>query len=207
MKKLFYFFLIIALSKNVLAINFPERIMSSYRLNDIFKIKEQLKIEKLTDQQRLFLSAVVNNAFALNNKSAEEINKYINDYPEEYSDTLYIGLLQVQLDNYIKLNNYAEAANTENTILTKAAPALKEKEITDNKNSFRIWNALRNSKPQEVIKNGKPVIEYTKDVANLINVVAECNNIKQHAIFDTGAKPFGYNRQPCRKDGHHSVRR
>ncbi len=188
MKKtpLVLFLFVFVLSCSLHAITFPEKTMKAYKQHNIFTLKKYLSSESYSDDQKLFLSAMINNAFCKNDISSAEIDKYVNTFAAEYSDTLFVELLETQLDNYVKLNEYGKAAGVVEKILANSTAALKEKDIKDLKNSLNIWKALAGVKKQEVICDNAG-LGFTRDIANLINIEVECGAVKQNAVFDTGA--------------------
>lgn len=187
MKKIVFFICLLTISQAIFAIDIPEEVLSVYRKKDYFKLKEYENSPNLNSQQKLFVSAIVKNAFNENKKSVLEINKYISGFPAEYSDTLYVQLLETQVDNYVKLNEYAQAAVTTEKIIKMSSDKIRTDEVKDLKNNLRIWKALSGVKKQQIIKDGDQEIEFKRDIANLMNIGVECNLIKENAVFDTGA--------------------
>jgi len=187
MKKYLLLLLALSFTTSAFSITLQPKIMEAYKAQNYFLLKQYLKTEKLEDQERLFISAMVSNAFCGNDQSIQEIKKYVATYPNEYSDSLYIGLLQVQLDNYVKLSDYSSAAEINRLIIEKAHETLKKDELTELKNSERIWTALSGSGKQKVITTANEPIAFSRDIANLINIEVKCDTVVQDAIFDTGA--------------------
>lgn len=186
MKKILLLLFIIIGSGLIHAITFPEKTMTAYKQHDIFTLQKYLAAESYTDAQKLFLSAMIDNAFCKNDVSSAKIEKYINTYPNEYADTIFVELLETQLDNYVKLNEYGKAASVVEKILANSSTALKAKDIKDLKNSLNIWSSVAKAKKQEVFCDNAG-LNFTRDIAGLINVEVECSAIKKNAVFDTGA--------------------
>jgi hypothetical protein len=187
MKKFFLPLIIAFAAGSLYAIDLPENILTVYRHKDFFRLRELSADKLLNDAQKLYLSAMLNNAFCNLEKSEEEADKYIKNYPPEYSDTLYIQLLEVQLNNYIKLGKYEGATSIVRLILKNEGGKLRADEVKELKNNLKMVESLRGVPKQEIEMNAPEGIEFTRDVANLININVECGGIKQNAVFDTGA--------------------
>lgn len=90
-------------------------------------------------------------------------------------------------DNYIKLFNYELAYTTSKTLTTKFRRQYTKDELTDELNTQRIWQVLRNSPEQSIEKYSTITLNTTKDKAGLITTTVSANGTDESFVFDTGA--------------------
>lgn len=138
----------------------------------------------LTADESGFIEAIVYNAFnqlEASNKKIEELSK------KKLSDSLMQELYKLKIDNAAKLYNYADAKAASETLVTQYADLLSEEELSDAKNSLKIWTALQHEPKQRVEKNGDTRMMMTKDKAGLNNLHLTSDTASLDFIFDTGA--------------------
>lgn len=166
-----------------------------YELNQLieqqnfFKAKALLESDKnnLSVSHRLYVEAILNNAFNRLEDSEHTINSFIHKKEKSIPDSLLFKLQTIKYDNAVKLYRYKEAKNTIQAILNDYRTYLDSASITDYRNSLKIWEALENIPPQEVDIQQKTILKMTKDIAGLNTLKVSSNDTLFDFVFDTGA--------------------
>ena len=154
-----------------------------------FNLESQFNFykSKIDDKDRLYFQAHIDNAFNRNDDCIKTVNQLLQKYEPQLSDSAKASVALLQADSYFKVFQYAKAANSYNTVLTKYSKGVDSAEIADIKNSFLIRNALAPIPPQEVQIKGDETIPWKKDKLTLIEIPFKSHLISYDAIFDTRA--------------------
>src|SRR5690606_9201422 len=87
----------------------------------------------------------------------------------------------------IYLSQYANALEVNETLQQKYSSLLDSIEADDLKNTHKIWQALKDTPAQEIVKNQDVSLDVMKDKAGLSTVKTKFENQLEHFVFDTGA--------------------
>lgn len=165
-----------------------EKIYEIIQQDDFFKAREfyALNKKKLSTVQQNFTEAVLDNAFNKLEASSNKID-YLLNHKKSISDSLQLKLYELKQDNAVKLYQYKEAKNAIISILNGYNKHLNVEEISDLKNSLKIWTALESVPAQRIDIRKYTKIEMIKDVAGLNTLEVFANKDSLNFIFDTGA--------------------
>ena len=112
----------------------------------------------------------------------------------QYLDRLKPGIAtknfkyyKLKNDNYIKLFDYANAYETSKILTTTFSKEYSAEELNDELNTLRIWEVLKEQKPQTIAAFSSVTVVAKKDLAGLITTPVLANNIETPFVFDTGA--------------------
>jgi predicted aspartyl protease len=142
--------------------------------------------ENLSSRQKLFIGAILDNAFNLNVRSQEKIDRLLAK-TRLLPDTLLCRIYAIREDNAIKLYQYRQAAMADSVRLHDFGDILTETQKKDIKNNMIVWSALSHVSPQAIIIEGETVLELQKDLAGLDNITVSAGGDTLGFIFDTGA--------------------
>ncbi|MFA5444728.1 MAG: retropepsin-like aspartic protease [Bacteroidales bacterium] len=156
--------------------------------SNYFAARELLDLQKqkLSARQELVIAAILDNAFNLNGRSQEKVDRLLAK-TRLLPDTLLSRLYAIREDNAIKLYQYREAARADSVRLHDFGHILTETQKKDIHNKMTLWSALSNVSPQQVIIEGETVLELQKDMAGLDNITISADGDTLGFIFDTGA--------------------
>lgn len=156
--------------------------------DNFFKLKEAYEAKKhnLSKPQQSYVKVVINNAFNQLQASEEAINTLL-EQKEMLPDSLWFKLFEVKSDNEIKLFQYAKAGQTTQTLLNDYAEYLDSTQTTDYKNSLKLWTALEQVKPQQIVVNRHTNLQMNTDLAGLKTLEVTADTLSFDFIFDTGA--------------------
>src|SRR5690606_17020448 len=154
---------------------------------DYFQLKElyEQQKEEITQLDQWYFEAVLSSAFNQPIQSNQLISKYVNS--EDAKDSLSKNLLLLKLNNHIQLSQYANALEVNETLQQKYSALLDSIEADDLKNTHKIWQALKDTPAQEVVKNQEVSLDVLKDRAGLSTVETTFENQVEQFVFDTGA--------------------
>ncbi|WP_319482191.1 aspartyl protease family protein [uncultured Draconibacterium sp.] len=158
-------------------------------VSDFFKLKETYNqnIDQLSETHKLYYSALISNVF----NNAEESNKAIDELLEKHSasltDTMLNELYSTKLLNHVNLYEYSETAKASEFIQTNFAALNDSSELENLQNEIKIWEALKDVPPQEIVKTADALIPMTRDKVGLFNIDVSFGNSTKNLLFDTGA--------------------
>ena len=163
------------------------------QLDSLFTHHEVFKGRRLFDQQKERLSefnqlrfaAQIGNYFNAPQESNGTISRLVNEYSSQVSDSLKAGLMVLALQNHIRLGEYKRAATVARKLLTDHIISLDSTGIADLKNEVNIWEGLKDSPPQTVLKKEHSEIELVG--GSKIPTVLNHTDSSINLIFDTGA--------------------
>lgn len=154
---------------------------------DYFQLRDLLKDSKLDAKSRDYAQALVYNAFGEYTKSIGIVNNWKQKYSPAEQDSLYKDLLSVNIDNYIKTNQFADASRVSKQVVSEFSKITDSEEVKDIENSAQIWSGLASTPAQQVVVNKTAVIPFTRDIAKLVNIKVEHPGGSTNSVFDTGA--------------------
>ncbi len=158
--------------------------------------REYFKLERYLTQHSAsvpekslaYYRAVLANFFNRPTQSAAFVESFRKNYGELLQPRQHVSLLEMQIDNMIKLFRYKEATRYSQILLAEYKEALKPEELADLENTSRIWQALSEEAAQKTGIRADTQIPFTRDLAGLINVKVTSDNKNFHDfVFDTGA--------------------
>ncbi len=155
-----------------------------------FELRNFLTVNKqlLSEESIWTAQAFINNVFNKNRQSNGDIEKLIQKYGKELSDSLKKELLLVQSDNYLKLFEYKKALESNNKILENYSSTLDSAMLADIETMNNIYTPLENISPQKVIVLDDNYIPIKRDAVGLMNVEVAIKDSVYDLIFDTGAE-------------------
>lgn len=158
------------------------------RQHNYFKAKELFTnySSSLSKVHRIYVEAVLNNAFNKLKGSERAIDDFLK-FEEAVPDTLLFKINETQYDNAVKQYKYKEAAHTIQKLLDNYNKYLNDEQLADYENSLKIWTALENIPPQEVVIDERTHLKIQKDSAGLNTLETTVNNNALAFVFDTGA--------------------
>lgn len=185
MYKLIFLFLMISLKGIGQGVS---DIMAEVDQKNFFKAGELFEQHQhyLSKQDQLYISLILENAFNKNELSNQLANQLLSSH-SELPDSIALRIYRIQSDNYIKLFNYRKAAETIQIILNSYSHILPAKETNDFLNVLKIWEALKDVTPQEVMVPATVRLKMYADKAGLKNLSISNGNDTIGFIFDTGA--------------------
>lgn len=142
--------------------------------------------DELTRQDRLYVAAVLGNAFNKPDESGQVIDDLLPQI-QLLPDSAIIALYKLKKDNHVKLFEYKEASEAAATLLGRYKSSLTSDMIIDLENDIRLWGALANEPKQTVSFNGRTLLQMTADKAGLKNLRVTSGSIERDFVFDTGA--------------------
>lgn len=154
---------------------------------DYFRLKKEFSSCKntLPKTDALYFEAILENAFNRPKQSNQLIDEFFKNSLE--NDSLGIKLLQIKLNNYIHLSEYAKAKEVNEILRQKYVPYMDSVALEDLNNTYKIWDALKDVPPQEIIKKMDVSLPIQKDKAGLSTITTNFGNATMNFVFDTGA--------------------
>ena len=133
-----------------------------------------------------FIKANTFNAMARFEESNKEMEFLLTTNEAKENSYLMIALLTLQADNYVKMFQYKQAAETYKNILNNYGDLLEEAKWSY-QNIVRHHSALSNAEPLRVDIPCNTKIQMTQDKKGLPQVLVRTPNDTVSLIFDTGA--------------------
>lgn len=158
-------------------------------VSDFFKLKETYRhnIHLLSETDKLYYEALIDNVFNQAAKSNQAINELLKNHTVSLSDTMQNQLYQTKLLNHINLYEYSEAAKASEFILSNFAALNDSADLENLQNEIKIWTALKDVPRQDIIKTADVLIPMTKDKVGLFNIDVSFEDSTKNMLFDTGA--------------------
>ncbi len=155
-----------------------------------FELRNELndpKYKSLPVERRLYYYAYIHNFFHDLTASNSEIQQLMDRYKKSFTRGQLADLLAKKIDNHVKLYEYKKAHETTRTLIKDYGSILTAGQLKDLKNSDIIWKGLEKTAPQTVNIQDNTVINYTRDLAGLINIPVRFGDSTFNFVFDTGA--------------------
>ena len=165
------------------------------RIDSLILHKDYFKARDLFDRKNLELGsfdkirfeAYLNNFFNRPKDSNRSIETLFSEFELELSDSLKANLLDIQVQNSIKLQEYDKAFTSARLQLDKYASHYSEKELSSIRNTQNIWKGLIGQPKQNLTMPGTQVVPLVRDKAGLSNLPVTFGEDSLGFIFDTGA--------------------
>lgn len=156
---------------------------------DYFRLRDCYASVKsgIHPKDKLFYKAYIDNAFNRCASSQQDIEHLLNDYKSKLTASKIAGLLKLQMDNEVKLFNYNMAAKTGDRLLSIFNHSLDTAELSDIRNSNKIWHALAHVPQQQTYIESDTWLSWKRDVAGLMTIPVKANGQPSDFVFDTGA--------------------
>lgn len=179
--KLSFILLLVCLQSVVFGQNLLDDL---YQNKQYFDLRDELaKHSKDDSAQLLFYRGVTANRFNLNEKAINLFQQYLQKGNQENLVKVYEELA----DSYTKIHKYRNAAETYQILLERFNDKVSEEKLADYKNSFGLWNSLKDALPQKAIIKQDLQLQGTRDKADLLNLGVKINGQAMDFVFDTGA--------------------
>lgn len=185
---LLYFFLPLLITCTSIDIRHFNEIFTLTEQENYFSAQEVYDAYKnnLSVKYQLFIEAVLDNAFNRLSESDRKVEDLL-EKGRSLPDSLLLRLWEVKYDNALKLYDYSKAGDAVVYIIENHKNLLSGKELADYKNSLKIWQALKDIPPQEVLIMEPEILTMEKDLAGLNTLQVSSNNDTLDFVFDTGA--------------------
>lgn len=157
---------------------------------DYFRLDRQFQAvgNELTDSDRLYYKAFIDNAFNRNTECINDVDSLLSSKDVKPSDSIRYVLRSLQGDSYFKTFQYAKAAQCDSDILKTCKNGLHKETIDDVNNDLIIRNGLKETPAQLISINSNTTFNWTKDKLGLIEIpVSTASPQTFDAIFDTRA--------------------
>ncbi|MHA4809070.1 pepsin/retropepsin-like aspartic protease family protein [Flavitalea flava] len=156
--------------------------------NDFFRLQTIFNREgnKLTEKDRLYFQAFIDNAFNRCEASVREIDSYLDSYGKDTHDTIKVSLLSCRMDDYSKIYDYKLAGETGEKLITEYEKAMPADQLATFKNSTQLWKFL-SSIPRQRTVHKTSRISWKRDKVGLVNIPVMVNDQTDSFVFDTGA--------------------
>jgi len=173
-------------TSNYIVLQELEQLMDN---QNYFKLKQvfESQKEKLSKDHELYFKAIISNVFNKLEESNSVIDEIINKKVINLSDTMLNSLYNTKLLNHINLYEYNDAVLTSEIIQNNYHHLNDSSEIETLNNELKIWESLRNTPKQEIIRNNDVSFPMIRDKVGLFNVDIIINDTTKNFIFDTGA--------------------
>ncbi len=190
-KKIFLLFAILFISATTFAQGEKALFDSINRViesDNYFEGRELFEARKddLSEGERCYISAVLDNAFNRTGKSEEMIESLFRENISLH-DSLKYNLISIKKDNLVKLFRYKEAAETIEIILKDYPDFITDEEKKDYENELILWGGLAEVEPQRTVIKGKTSLKLERDSGGFDNIPVTANGNSLGFIFDTGA--------------------
>lgn len=174
--------------------------------NEYFKLDAEFKSagDKLSDADRLYFSAYLNNAFNRNEDCINNVDSLLQ-LSTKLPDSTKAALKRLQDDSYFKTYQYLKAAQCDSDILKNYSHSLKKDVADDIKNDLIIRNGLKNIPAQQTVIKANTTINWKKDRIGLINIPVTTHAQTVDAIFDTRANISSITQTYAKKLGLHML--
>lgn len=156
---------------------------------NFFKLQTELKNvqNQLSDDRLLYYKMHCAQAFGNSWQSNKHADMLLDMYSEKLNDTLMVDVLNVKSINYMRAYNYKDAAKMHRRIFDKYQNVLDSAEIEVYKNSYAMFDALSEVKPQQIHKHGDIEIKAGRNKFRHLMIPVKCGGIADEFIFDSGA--------------------
>lgn len=180
----------------VLLVTFALHAQSKTPLDSLLEKREYFQLRKalsslqqdnLPVSRRLYLEVFVHNFFHELKTSNDKISVLFRQYRQELTDKELGRLLGKQIENHVKLYEYAQAHAAGTLLLSQYGHTLTDEERQDITNSDVIWKGLANTPAQRTTIRQDSRLYYMRDRAGLINVPVSFKDSTYDFVFDTGA--------------------
>lgn len=131
----------------------------------------------------LFYRGVVANRF---NRNIDAI-RYFQQYLKSGDTKNMVEAYEELADSYTKIDQYGKAAETYKILIERFKDKISAEKLADHRNSFGLWNAIKNIPPQKVLIERNIKLQASRDKANLLNLPVKINGQSLDFVFDTGA--------------------
>lgn len=167
---------------------FENRLESLLKDREFFQLRLLLdkNADRISAPKKQLFTAYAENAFNQNSRSAAIIQQLLKD-ENLLDDSIKADLLLVQRDNYIKMFEYAKAAETGKLVIGSYGHLLKEKKLHDIKNLNKIYEGLAQTPAQGVVLSSATTINGKKDKLGLVNIPVRTGSKTYEFVFDTRA--------------------
>lgn len=182
MKRIAAFLACLLLVTNVSFAVPTEELKDLYDKRQFFDLRDRLREAKGDDL--FFYRGVVENKFNRPDTSIATLKNFIAKPGKDAS--LLREAYSLLADNYVKTFRYAEATKTYESILTKFADTLSERERSSYQNVLGLWKGLSGVRPQKATFRGDSQIQMVRERVGLM-VPVGVGSSTEPFIFDTGA--------------------
>lgn len=194
--KLVFLFILLFVQQTLFAST--TELKNLYDKKQYFDLRDKLReFENDKSIEVVFFRGAIANKFNSPKDSIKLLSHYLKNASPNNQHLKECYLLLA--DNYTKTYQYARAAETYQILLTKFAHRIEEKDKASYENVFRLWNALKNVRPQKVWFKGDSVIQGVQEPVGLTIPVEINGNAKEYLIFDTGANISTINESLAKK--------
>lgn len=155
-----------------------------YKSKQYFDLRDELaKHSRRKSAKLLFYRGVIANRFNQNANAIKFLRQYIAS-----SDTDNLAEAYEELaDSYTKTYQYRQAAETYKILTERFKDRISPEKIADHKNSYGLWNSLKDIAPQSTSITRDLRLQAKRDKADLLNLPVTINGQKMDLVFDTGA--------------------
>lgn len=182
-----------------------EQIKTAHEQQNHFRmltlIEQNTQLQDLHTYQ--YYKAKAHNLINHLSESNCEIDKLISS--GYLSDSVTSEILQIKLDNHLKLFEYSEALETTKKILRTYHSFCSKEDLTALNNEQNMYVALKDVPVQEIVKKKDERLEIHLDKAGLKNIRVGKNGTS--FIFDTGANISAITESSARKLGIRKMRK
>ena len=156
---------------------------------EYFRLDALLKFlnDSIDKKQGLGFQSFVDNAFNRNEESLNDMDTLLKYYDSNLPDSINTILEVLRGDCTFKTFQYAKAAQTDSVLLSRYKQSFDSGKVSDMKNYFLMYNALKDISPQRTTITDSAVIHWKKDKLGLIEIPVKCNSSIYSCIFDTRA--------------------
>lgn len=174
--------------------------------NEYFKLDAAFRsaVDKLSDADRLYFTAYLDNAFNRNEDCIRNVDSLIQ-LSAGLPDTTKATLKRLQDDSYFKTFQYAKAARCDSDILKNYSHVLKKDVVDDIKNDLIIRAGLKNVPAQQTLIKTNTTISWKRDKIGLVNIPVTTHAQTVDAIFDTRANISSITQSYAKKLGLHML--
>jgi len=175
----------------MLVLSFGVRAQTGSKLQVLYQTKQFFDLRDEVKKQQsgksldiLFYRGAVANKFNQIETSITLLQNFLKKFKD---DPLRRDALELLADDYVKIYQYAQAADTYKILLKKYGSELGADKSRDANNSYRLFDAARRIPPQTVSFRKSTIVQGTRDQAGLFNIPIEVNAQNADFVFDTGA--------------------
>lgn len=166
-----------------------DEVKALIKQKDYFAARHTFEIKgaEMSIPEKLLAKAALDAAFNRPAASNSAIAAYQKNYTAMATDSLRLELLRLKQLNHARMFEYREALQTVTEMLEKYGTKLPADDSDDYKNMLIIWNALKDSPAQKIVKKGDTSLKMKRDKAGLANLDVTSGAAWNQFIFDTGA--------------------
>ncbi|MEX0985854.1 MAG: retropepsin-like aspartic protease [Bacteroidales bacterium] len=160
-----------------------------YVQENYFKLKQLFEKhqEELSRVEKLYFSALINNAFYDHKTSNADIDRLLRRYVRKLNETKLMHLHKAKFMNHYNLYEYKNALASCSLLIADYKHIMDSAAYVNLFNDEKILSALRSSPRQEIIKNGDSWIEMRRDKMGLLNISMTIDTDSIDFLFDTGS--------------------